>query len=110
MHLFSIIYSYFTSFHWNIPLALFLLAIYAFFVYLGYLAQAGFSMRINCKVLPILLALFWLYGELRTSGMILYPYDKEDFLFNSTSAIGLVIVVVASALLIGSILHLLIKK
>lgn len=110
MHLFSIIISYLTSFHWNIPLALFLLAIYVFFVYLGYLAQANLQARNRSNLFPVVLALFWLYGELRAAGIIIYPYDKEDFLFSSNFAIGTIIVLVASALLIGSIILLLTRK
>lgn len=112
MHFFVLIKSFVLSVPNNIPLALCFIALYLFISFcsyrLSFLVYKRPSFSKYTIFFPLFFAALWLYGELRCSAIITYPYDTEGFIYDSYSIWGSLIVLVSTAALLGNLVFWLI--
>ena len=107
MQFFVIIKNLISGFPNNIPLALCCIFLYFFVSYLSYqLSWLLYKSSQHSKytiILPLFLTVLWLYGELRSGGIIIYSYDTTGFLYSTSSFLGTLIVLLSTAALFGNL-------
>lgn len=91
----------------NIPLALLLLSFYFFISYISYNISSSLYNSSKHTKYPTILFLFflffWVYGEMRSAGIIKYSYDTEGFVYSTHSFLGSIIVLFSTAVLLGNL-------
>lgn len=103
MQFLNLLSAFISGFSYNVPLGLLFGFFYFFNSYITYKYFIYFSQRISFLriFLPFLFTILWVYGELRSAGIIIYWFDTTDFVFSSSSFLGSLFVLFSSSALLG---------